>query len=87
MALHIPPIQGEELSDDVDTHALFRIFTGTGSIDPYRPNVFVYASTQCTQRVHSQEWNKRFIGQAITNDLLDHVEGKKTCFPSQKNQR
>ncbi|KAN0083614.1 hypothetical protein V8E54_002702 [Elaphomyces granulatus] len=45
--LNIPPVQGEELSDDIDIvgiPALIRIFTGIGSRDRYKPNVFVYAT-------------------------------------------
>jgi hypothetical protein len=45
--LNIPPVQGEELSDDIDIvgiPALIRIFTGISSMDRYKPNVFVYAT-------------------------------------------
>jgi hypothetical protein len=30
------------------------------------------------------EWNKRFIGQAISNDLLDHVQGKENLLSKPK---
>jgi hypothetical protein len=45
--INIPPVHGEELSDDFDIvpiPALIRFFAPTGQMDLYQPSVFVYAT-------------------------------------------
>src|SRR5467141_3904901 len=47
--VNVPPVQGEELSDDVDflpIPTLIRYFAPGGQVDLYQPTIFVYARGQ-----------------------------------------